>query len=598
MKVRVLEDLSAAGELVTAIYCRVTKEESLTTDLSIPNQKARGLEICEERGWTTVKLYIEPKQVGGDLPPAKRPALAELLRDVEIGRVTRVLVRHTDRLWRRTHVQDLILDALRGHGVELWDFGGLREQRSAGGRFALKVLGAAAELEKGLTGERIVEMKRGKARAGRFGGGPPPTGFTSQSRVRREALISGLGEDEAERLAVERCPLARCLYLDEREAEIVKVAFELYLEKRWGCRRIADELNRRGFRRRGGGLWVAVKVGRIINDPVVAGFTSYDEDSYAKGLPSRRPRYRQTLYQGTHPAIISPDKWHEAQRIKTTLNTPHRRTKGGPSARIYALTGVMTCGICGSPLRGRSSGSNSFGTYVCSRRVYLGKEHGCAGPSMHQGWAETTVWNYLDRLFQSPSLVERIVEEASNRTRDAAPEAKARLETIRAETASLEGKQRKWMERFEESGDAMAADILWKRIKELEDRRLALGEEAKAIEARLAASAPRRLSAEDISRVLAKLQGFAAAEPEKRRILVERLVHRHDLRVRLLDSRRLVVSLRLDPVPDDADRHAVGTRLVLTGWETRQRVDGGTSGRARPVYPGAPVPGGPASRRL
>ncbi len=95
----------------------------------------------------------------------------------------RVLVQHTDRLRRGSRVQDLILDALRRHGVELWDFGGLREQRSAGGRFALKVLGAAAELEKNLTGERIVEMKRGKARAGKVGGGPPPFGYASQSRV-------------------------------------------------------------------------------------------------------------------------------------------------------------------------------------------------------------------------------------------------------------------------------------------------------------------------------------------------------------------------------------------------------------------------------
>src|SRR5262249_36191965 len=186
----------------------------------------------------------------------------------------------------------------------------------------------------------------------------------------------------------------------------------------------------------------------IVNNPVMAGYTSYDEEAYAKGLPSRRPRYRQTLYAGTHPAIIPPERWHEAQRLKTEVNARHRRTKGADSARIYALTGVMTCDACGAYMRGRSSGSKTSGTYVCGRRAYLGKDHGCTGPSMPQAWAETTVWSYLDRLFQAPELVERIVEEASKKTKHAQPEATARLAAVRAEVSSLEAKQRKWMERF------------------------------------------------------------------------------------------------------------------------------------------------------
>lgn len=172
-KVRILKDASESDEPVTCVYIRVTQEESVKTDLSIPNQRERALELCAERGWSPVILFVEPRHVGGDLLPSKRPALAGMLAVVEAGRAVRVLVRHTDRLWRGSRVQDLIMDALRRHSVELWDFGGQREHRSAGGRFALKVLGAAAELEKGLTGERIREMKRGKAKAGKVGGGPP-----------------------------------------------------------------------------------------------------------------------------------------------------------------------------------------------------------------------------------------------------------------------------------------------------------------------------------------------------------------------------------------------------------------------------------------
>ena len=178
IRVRLIDDAAKSDAKITAVYVRVTREESLKLDLSIPNQKNRAIELCGERGWGIVKIYQEPRQVGGDLLPRKRPALAALLSDVEAGRVERVLVRHTDRLWRSTEVEELILRALHQHSVELWDFHGPRELRSAGGRFALKVLGAAAELEKGLTAERIREMKRGKALAGKTGGGPPPFGYT------------------------------------------------------------------------------------------------------------------------------------------------------------------------------------------------------------------------------------------------------------------------------------------------------------------------------------------------------------------------------------------------------------------------------------
>lgn len=592
MKVRIIDSADATEVGFTALYIRVTKEESVATDLSIPNQRSRGVEVCGERGWPTVKIYIEPKHVGGDVLPAKRPALAELLRDIEAGRVTRVLVRHTDRLWRGTRVQDLIMETLSHAGSELWDFGGLREQKSAGGRFALKVLGAAAELEKGLTGERIREMKRGKAKAGKLAGGPPPYGYTSQSRIKRESIASGMDEDSAEREAVGRCPLPRALYPDEQEAIVVCLIFEMYVQHGMGCRRIAFELTRLGYRRRGGYFWVAVKVAKVVNNPVVAGFTSYDEEAYAKGVPSTRPRFRQTLYPGVHPPLVSPEIWKEAQRIKTEIHLPKRRTKSASSARIYCLTGILTCGQCGSPMRGRSRGAKNGG-YVCSRRAYLGEVHGCAAPSMNQEWAEVTFWNYIEGLFQSPDVVARVVEEVNKKTSHAEPEARKRLEAARVELASLQAKQRKWMTRLEECDD-VDTSLIWRRIKELEERRVVIDEEVKAVEQHLPRNRDRRFSTDEVMRAFKKLGEGAAGSPEKRRFLADRLVLRHDLRIRVLEGHRLAISLRLNPV-DDAPNRAMTPRVVIA---TRKGAAGPQRAGGRPMDPRSPVPGGPTSKRL
>ena len=594
-RVRVVEDAGSAGEAVTGLYLRVTAEESIKADLSIPNQRRRGLEISTERNWSPVKVYQEPRHVGGDEPPAKRPALAALLADIEAGRVKRVLVRHDDRLWRSTEVQDIILNALRRNTVELWTFAGQREHRSAGGRFAIKVLGAAAELEKGLTSERIREMKRGKAHAGRLGGGPPSFGYTSQSRYKLELRRQGVIEDEAHRLACEKYPVAKTWYLDEGEAEVVRLIFKLYLEERLGSRRISQELNRRGHRRRRGYLWSAVKVGKIVNNPAVAGLTTYDEDAYAKGLPSKAARFRQNLYPGQHPAIIPAERWHEAQRIKTEVNARRVRTKGNSQGRVYPLTGVLRCGVCGSPMSGRSSGTQRSPYYVCSRRKHYGVTDGCAGPSMHMRWADEAVLDYLDKIFETPESLRAITERVNRELADRAPEFEKRLHEVRASMADLEAKQRRWMEKYEAAADDASAEIIWQRIRELKNQELELRREVEGLEQQLGASSRRQLSLEETAAYLARLRDLPSAPAVKRRAFIEKLHQHHDLRIRVLDARRMAVFMRLGEgdttpnTPEEAD--AVGCRIAIFGKAA-------TTSSLGPMYPGKPAPGGPTNKML
>jgi DNA invertase Pin-like site-specific DNA recombinase len=600
-RVRLIDDATKSDARVTAIYVRVTREESLKLDLSIPNQKNRAVELCGERGWGIAKIYQEPRQVGGDLLPRKRPALAALLADVEAGRVERVLVRHTDRLWRSTEVEEIILRALHQHSVELWDFHGPRELRSAGGRFALKVLGAAAELEKGLTAERIREMKRGKALAGKTGGGPPPFGYTSQTRARREALALGVSEDDAHRLACERYPIAKTWYVDEGEADVVRLIFDLYLGERMGCRRISQELNKRGYKRRGGYPWAPVKVGKVINNPAVAGLCSFDEDAYGKGLPSRQPRFRQKLYPGSHPALIPAEKWHEGQRVKRDINIPRTRTKSGAAARVYPLLGILRCGRCGSHMMGKSSGGEHPAYYICARRKYYGTTDGCAGPTVHQAWAEKTVWTYLLRVLESPAFVKELLDRTNARLRDDAPGLANRSAQIGSEIAALRQKQSKWMERFENAADDAAAEVIWQRVRELKAKEIALSQEGSELEAKLAGPTKRELTERDITAYLSRLRQGAGSSANKRRVFAELLERHHDLRVRVEDTRKLIVSLRLDRAElslASGLADPIGERLVILPKSAKASTRTAPATDARPVSPGSPLPGGPTNKRL
>jgi DNA invertase Pin-like site-specific DNA recombinase len=376
-----------------AFYVRVTREESVTADLSIPNQVGRAREVAALRGWSDYKIYVEPKHVSAKLWADKRPALKELLDDVAAGRIRGACARHTDRLWRNNDIQARLLGALRPHKVELWDFAHQYDYRSAHERFSLQVLGAASELEVNLTAERIREMKRGKATKGMTGGGPPPFGYTSQSWCIHELGEAGQPADEAYRQACLKYPVGKCWYIDEKEAEVVRLIFELYTSPpyRYGCKRIVRHLNERGYKTRRGCAWLSNYVNKIINNPAYGGFTTYDQAAYDERLPSRLPRYKQTLFKGEHEPIVAPEIWQKAQQIKATENTVKRQRSGPKANETFSLTGILRCPSCGSRMIGKWSHHSTRRYYICSRRHSGGADDrgwqratGVRGPGRHR----------------------------------------------------------------------------------------------------------------------------------------------------------------------------------------------------------------------
>ena len=125
---------------------------------------------------------------------------------------------------------------------------------------------------------------RSLAKQGKHLGGPAPFGYTSRSRRAAELVDSGLPVDQARAQA--ESELSTGLLVDQKEAEIVRLIFHLYVDKLRGCRRIANRLNSLGHRRRSGRLWHPDKVRRIINDPTLAGMIPYDEQLFEAGYPS------------------------------------------------------------------------------------------------------------------------------------------------------------------------------------------------------------------------------------------------------------------------------------------------------------------------
>jgi len=279
-----------------AIYARKSQEPGLQQYLnSLEAQK----EICSayitsqaHRGWvTTEKSYVDSAQSGGTLD---RPALQELLADIEAGLLDIVVIYKLDRLSRS------LLDFVRLMAVferNSVSFVCVTQNFDTGdslGRLIMNVLLTFAQFERELTGDRIRDKRRVLASNGFWIGSKPPFGYDYVDKH---------------------------LAVNESEARIVRKLYQVYLEQGsigavWRhcdstCVKSKVHVSRAGVVRGGKPIHRAT-VRSILCNPVYAGYVTH--------LGSR--------YKGRHPAIVSERIWDEVQRLR--LRTTCERDARAP----------------------------------------------------------------------------------------------------------------------------------------------------------------------------------------------------------------------------------------------------------------------------
>jgi len=577
-----------------AYYVRVTQAESVKAELSIPNQIARARELANERRpGGHFRIYLEPKHVGGKLWIDQRAALRELVQDITAGRVRRVTARHTDRLWRGPLIQERLLSIFSKYQVELWDFTSQRDYKSAHGRFSLQVLGAASEYELNISAERIREMKRGKAQKGKTGGGPPPYGYTCQSRRILEQVNAGIPRDEAYRCACLDYPIGKSWYVDEKEAEVVRLIYEFYTssDNRMGFKRIARLLNVRGIKGRNGFSWFAQAVARIVNNPAYAGFTTFDEQSYRQQVPSQRPRHLQERYAGEHPQLIPEELWLRAQQIKTQENDVLRTRDSSTEQRVFSLTGILRCPKCECRMIGKWSNRSSRSYYICNRRHGSGPEE-CDVPLLNAGQLHAQVWQWVHELLTSPQFLLQHLQRLTKQMKSELPETEKRSTACKRRHDDLKAALAKYYALFEASRDPAQDAPLLERVRELKAE-LHMVEEELLDSSKKAAPLPKRLTEVWVREYLAKLRAQLDVRPEAQRTLYHHLKREHGFCVNVISKEIFAISIQL-PLSNQTAKNAGATRLSGT---TRLYAVG-SSNKLGPGITGLPVPGAPTIKRL
>jgi len=264
-----------------AIYTRKSSEEGLEQSFnSLDAQR----EACQafilsqrQEGWRALPArYDDGGYSGGNL---ERPALKQLLADVEASKVDTIVVYKVDRLTRSLADFAKIVETLDARGVSFVSVTQQFNTTSSMGRLTLNVLLSFAQFEREVTGERIRDKIAASKRKGMWMGGARPLGYDAKERK---------------------------LIVNLKEAQLVCDLYRLYLEL--GCvSKLKSHLDQQGIKSRA----------RISAAGNHSGGASYSRGALYQILKNRlylgEIVHRDQVYAGEHQGIVPRELWDRAQ---------------------------------------------------------------------------------------------------------------------------------------------------------------------------------------------------------------------------------------------------------------------------------------------
>lgn len=306
------------------VYVRVSTDEQAKHGYSIAAQLEKLEAYCISQGWELTEKYVDEGYSAKDL---HRPYFEKMMNKVKQGDVDILLVYRLDRLTRS--VMDLykILKVLDDNNCMFKSATEVYDTTNAMGRLFITLVAAIAQWERENLGERVRLGMEKKTKLGKWKGGTPPYGYKIENKQ---------------------------LVINEDEQDVVKTVFEL--SKTLGFYTIAKQLSLKGFSTRKGGEWHVDSVRDIANNPVYAGYLTFNQNF----KEYKRPPREQTLYDGNHEPLVPKEEFWQLQDI-----LDKRRTLGGKrETSNYYFSSVLKCARCGHSMSGHKSGGKK--TYRCS----------------------------------------------------------------------------------------------------------------------------------------------------------------------------------------------------------------------------------------
>jgi len=487
-----------------ATYTRISTDE-VNQPYSLGAQSERlAAYVTSQEDWELVGTFTD--QMSG--AKLDRPGLTSALRAAKAGRFDLLLVHRVDRLARSVRGLAEVLETLDAAGVGFRSATEPFDTTSPAGRMMVQMLGVFAEFERATIIDRVIAGMERKSAQGGWCGGHEPFGYRA---------VKGEGR----------------LDVDEAEAPLIPVIFDLYANKRLGAHAIANWLSAAGLSTRAGKPWSFKAVLTVLRNRTYLG----------------QVHFRGTWSEASHPPLVEEGLFDAVGAILSERGEDV--SKRASNSSDYLLTGLVVCGGCGRHFTGtRATGRNStYRYYTCGGRQRYGSKT-CGADRLPADALDDAVVRSLLAAYEDTDLFTAAVAEAQGRAHLGRARHQGAQAAIDAELAKVEAGIDRYLRAFETG--AMPETICGERVKELGNRATALRTHRQDLadqmdEADLTAPTP-----EDL-RVLRErvTEAVAAGGPAAVKVLLQALIQ--EIRV---DSRDAIHPIFR--VPMGGDHHENG----------------------------------------
>jgi len=382
-----------------AIYVRVSSDEQVE-NTSLATQRKRCRAHCDAMNWTVNGVYADEGVSGAK---ASRPQLDAMMAACRAGQLDVIVVLKTDRFSRsRAHLFNT-LEELAKLDVGFVSVSESFDTTTTAGDAMAGMLGVFAQMERNVIRDRTRAGVNAKVRAGGWGGGnEAPYGYKIVGQ-KRDAHLE----------------------IDEREAEMIKLAVSLLIDQRLTSLEAAMRLNALGQTPRKAPLWTSQNLRNML-------CRGQWDGQWVFAKKSKRTK-------GTTPPItvpvppILPPATLAALRGYLESTTLIRGRKS-----VHPLSGRLFC-PCGMHMTGIARGDRANRRYRCRNARNQPGRPFCALPSVLADRIDDAVWAEVLKVLTDENYLRELAREHLGLAADAT---KVSADMMAVATAAVERTRR------------------------------------------------------------------------------------------------------------------------------------------------------------
>lgn len=406
-----------------AIYSRKSKYTGKGE--SIENQ----IEMCKDYVFAHIKniteadIYIYEDE-GFSAKNLDRPKFQKMIKDSKVYKFDYIVCYRLDRVSRNVSDFSALIEDLNQRNIA---FICIKEQFDTStpmGRAMMYIASVFAQLERETIAERVRDNMLMLSRTGRWLGGTPPTGFTSEKV--ENLIIDG------------KLKSSYKLKFNQDEILIVKEIYKKFIQLK-SISAVSKYLISEGLKSRSGKYFSNLGIKDILTNPVYCqadkyaysyflekgsdvcfnendcsnkyGLISYNKRDYTKKHVPRNDESKWIIAIGKHHGIISGEDWVNVQDM-IAQNKPSDKKHSNNHNDYSLLSGMIYCKKCGEKMfaKIRHNSTKKFVyDYICSSKL-KGNASLCNIDNLNGQQIDDLVCDYLMDYLNEDSEIFNLLE--------------------------------------------------------------------------------------------------------------------------------------------------------------------------------------------